>query len=63
MNKNRSEKTDNKPANGHLDCIMAMACDRLRDSLMNEQIDEQIDYDAEWRRMAQTSSIKRRLTK
>jgi hypothetical protein len=59
MNKNQSEKTDNKPANGHLDCIMAMACDRLRDSLMNEQI----DYDAEWRRMAQTSSIKRRLTK
>ena len=59
MNKNRSEKTDNKPANGHLNCIMAMACDRLRDSLMNEQI----DYDAEWRRMAQTSSIKRRLTK
>lgn len=59
MNKNRSEKTDNKPANGHLDCIMAMACDRLRDSLMNEQI----DYDAEWRCMAQTSSIKRRLTK
>lgn len=59
MNKNRSEKTDNKPANGHLDCIMATACDRLRDSLMNEQI----DYDAEWRRMAQTSSIKRRLTK
>ena len=59
MNKNRSEKTDNKPANGHLDCIMAMVCDRLRDSLMNEQI----DYDAEWRRMAQTSSIKRRLTK
>ena len=59
MNKNRSEKTDNKPANGHLDCIMAMTCDRLRDSLMNEQI----DYDAEWRRMAQTSSIKRRLTK
>ena len=53
MNKNRSEKTDNKPANGHLDCIMAMACDRLQDSLMNEQI----DYDAEWRRMAQTSSI------